>query len=60
MMRETKRGRHEKVECRHNTKTSTETAGIQRTVCGTCGHVSFNFLHDVFAEEQQQLDFDES
>lgn len=52
-----RRGRHEKIECGHDTKTATETAGIQRTVCDTCGHVSFNFLYDVFAVEQEQLDF---
>ena len=54
-MRETKRGRHKKVECRHNTKTATETAGIQRTVCDTCGHMSFDYLYDVFAEQKEQL-----
>ena len=54
-MRETKRGRNQKTTCRHDTKTATETAGIQRMVCDTCGHVSFNYLHDVFAEENEQL-----
>ena len=54
-MRETKRGRHQKTTCGHDIKTATETAGIQRTVCDTCGHVSFNYLYDVFAEEKEQL-----
>lgn len=54
-MRDSKRGRHEKVDCGHSTKTSTEIAGIERTVCATCGRVSFEFLYDVFAEEQAQL-----
>ncbi len=55
MMRETKRGRHHKTTCGHDTKTATETAGIQRTVCDSCGHVSFNYLYDVFAKEKEQL-----
>ncbi len=55
MMRGTRRGRHQKAVCGHNTTTATETAGIQRTVCDTCGHVSFDYLYDVFAEEKEQL-----
>ena len=51
-----KRGRHERIECRHRKKQKSELAGIQRTVCSKCGHVSVDYLFDVFAEEQQQLD----
>jgi hypothetical protein len=51
-----KRGRHERIECRHRKKRTVENAGIQRRVCDKCGHVSFNYLFDVFAEEQQQLE----
>lgn len=51
----TKKGRHEKVECRHRKKQSIETAGLRRTFCGRCGTVSVSFLYDVFAEEQEQL-----
>lgn len=51
-----KRGRHERIECRHRKKRIVENAGIQRRVCDRCGHVSFNYLFDVFAEEQQQLE----
>ncbi len=50
-----KRGRHERVECRHRKKMITETAGLRRTVCQRCGSVSVDFLYDVFAEEQKQL-----
>lgn len=54
-MRQDKRGRHEKVDCRHRRKKSIETAGLRRTVCQKCGAMTVDFLHDVFAEEQQQL-----
>ena len=50
-----KRGRHERVECRHRKKKSLETAGLRRTVCQRCGAVTVDFLYDVFAEEQEQL-----
>lgn len=50
-----KRGRHERVECRHRNKQSIETAGLRRTVCRRCGTVHVDFLYDVFAEEQSQL-----
>lgn len=50
-----KRGRHERVKCRHRKKTVTETAGLRRTVCQRCGAVAVLFLHDVFAEQQKQL-----
>ncbi len=56
-MRETKRSRHQKTACSHNTKTATETAGIRRTVCDSCGHMSFDYLYDVFAAENEQLSF---
>jgi len=29
---------------------------MQRIVCQQCGNVSVDYLFDVFAEEQQQLD----
>jgi hypothetical protein len=50
-----KRGRHERVECRHRQKMSIETAGLRRTVCQRCRSVTVDFLYDVFAEEQKQL-----
>lgn len=50
-----KRGRHERVDCRHRRKKHTETAGLRRTVCQRCGAVTVHFLYDVFAEEQKQL-----
>ena len=55
-MRRGNRGRHERIECRHRKKLATETAGLQWRVCQRCGRVSVDFLFDIFAEEQQQLD----
>lgn len=50
-----KRGRHERIECRHRKKAVTETAGLRRTVCQRCGTVTVQYLHDVFARQQEQL-----
>jgi hypothetical protein len=50
-----KRGRHERVECRHRRKQVMETAGLRRTVCPRCRTVTVDFLYDVFAEQQKQL-----
>ena len=50
-----RRGRHERVECRHRKKRISETAGLRRTVCPKCKTVTVDFLYDVFAEEQAQL-----
>jgi len=50
-----RRGRHERVECRHRKKRISETAGLRRTVCSKCKTVTVDFLYDVFAEEQAQL-----
>ena len=54
-MRAVRRGRHERIECRHRKKKSIETAGLRRTVCTKCGTITVDFLYDVFAEEQAQL-----
>ena len=54
-MARSRRGRHERLECRHRKKKSIETAGLRRTVCHRCGSVTVDFLYDVFAEEQKQL-----
>ncbi|MGD2100847.1 MAG: hypothetical protein PVG83_01300 [Acidimicrobiia bacterium] len=51
----TKRGRHERIECRHRKKKVSETAGLRRTVCPRCKTVTVTFVHDVFAEEKRQL-----
>ncbi|HWB88935.1 MAG TPA: hypothetical protein VG872_06945 [Acidimicrobiia bacterium] len=50
-----KRGRHERIECRHRRKEIIETAGLRRTVCPRCRTVTVDFLYDVFAEQQRQL-----
>jgi hypothetical protein len=50
-----KRGRHERIECRHRKKKVSETAGLRRTVCARCKTVTVSFVSDVFAEEQEQL-----
>jgi hypothetical protein len=55
-MKTNKRGRHERVDCKHRRKQTSRLAGMQRNVCQKCGNVSVNYLFDVFAEEQLQLD----
>ncbi len=50
-----KRGRHERIKCRHRKKKSSETAGLRRTVCQRCGSVTVDFVYDVFAAEREQL-----
>ena len=55
-MTSNRRGRHERIDCKHRKNQKTELAGMQRSVCVKCGHVSVDYLFDVFAEEQQQLD----
>ena len=55
-MKNGKRGRHERIDCKHRKKQTTQNYGLQRRVCEKCGHVSVEFLFDVFAEEQQRLD----
>lgn len=54
-MRQVKHGRHERSECRHRKKKIHETAGLRRTVCPKCRSVTVDFIHDVFAEAQEQL-----
>ncbi len=41
--------------CLHEQVTATHNYGLQRTVCGTCGHVSLGYLHDAF-EGQEEAD----
>lgn len=55
-MKSNKRGRHERIDCKHRKKQTSSLAGMQRKVCQKCGNVSFDYLFDVFAEEQLQLD----
>ena len=55
-MKNHKRGRHERIDCKHRKKQISKLAGMQRNVCRKCGNVSFDYLFDVFAEEQLQLD----
>ena len=33
--------------CSHKSTVSVRSAGMERTVCETCGHLSFVFLDDV-------------
>lgn len=40
--------------CTHDQVTETANYGLQRIVCGDCGHVSVGYLHDIF--EGRQLD----
>jgi hypothetical protein len=36
-----KRGMFARAECEHTSSVTVRNAGIERTVCETCGHVSF-------------------
>ena len=55
-MKNNRRGRHERIDCKHSKKQTSSLAGMRRVVCRSCGNVSVDFLFDVFAEEQSQLD----
>ena len=55
-MKNNKRGKHERIDCKHRKKQSLRLAGMQRNVCQKCGNISVDYLFDVFAEEQLQLD----
>ena len=55
-MKNAKRGRHERIDCKHRKNQTSKLAGMQRNVCQKCGNVSVDYLFDVFAEEQLQLD----
>ena len=37
-----KRGRGARAKCQHAATITVNNAGIERTVCETCGHVSIN------------------
>lgn len=37
-----KRGRSARAKCEHTATITVSNAGIERTVCETCGHVSIN------------------
>jgi hypothetical protein len=41
--------------CRHMNTVTTETAGLERDSCETCGHVSMRFLYDVFEDLTEQM-----
>lgn len=53
-----RKGRELVEECRHPERIATDTAGLQRSVCADCGHVSVGYLYDVFADQVEQLAFD--
>jgi hypothetical protein len=44
------RSREEPEPCQHEQVIVTANAGLQRTVCGSCGHVSLGYLHDTFQD----------
>lgn len=44
-----------KVPCQHEETKTVITAGLRRTVCQRCSHVSVDFVEDVFEEERAQL-----
>lgn len=54
----TTRGSKELTDsCRHTKTVITETAGLERDACETCGHVSMRFLYDVFEDLAEQMEF---
>jgi hypothetical protein len=62
-MRSKTRGSKELTDsCSHMKTVTTETAGLERDACETCGHVSMRFLYDVFEDlaEQTELSFGEA
>ncbi len=57
-MRSTTRGSKELTDsCLHRKTVTTETAGLERDACETCGHVSMRFLYDVFEDLAEQMEF---
>lgn len=43
-------------ECAHEHRVKNGFAGLGRSVCEKCGHVSVSYLYDMFEEERRQLD----
>ncbi len=57
-MSSTTRGSKELTDsCRHMRTIITETAGLERAACETCGHVSMKYLYDVFEQLSEQIEF---
>lgn len=46
--------RRARAGCEHSSVTRTENAGIGRTVCDDCGHVSVEFAKATFAADANQ------
>lgn len=46
------RSRDTVEQCTHDQVTETTNYGLQRTVCGNCGHVSVGYLHDIFESRE--------
>jgi hypothetical protein len=62
-MRSKTRGSKELTDsCRHMKTVTTQTAGLERDACETCGHVSMRFLYDVFEDlaEKTELSLDQA
>jgi hypothetical protein len=55
MWTSTFRHRETTEKCAHDRVSVTSFAGLRRTVCGTCGHVSVGHLHDSFEDLTVQL-----
>jgi hypothetical protein len=49
------RHRETTESCTHGQVSVTSFAGLQRTVCGACGHVSVGYLHDSLQDLAAQL-----
>lgn len=43
------------TECQHSQSVETSFAGLGRSVCESCGHVSVSYEYNLFEEERDQL-----
>lgn len=50
-----KNGRTQTAECDHDHRVEAAFAGLGRSVCESCGHVSLSYQYDLFEEEREQL-----
>lgn len=51
----TKKGRLARAECHHLSSVTVRNSGIERTVCETCGHVSFRSLEELSGSPDRRV-----
>ena len=47
-------GRSATDECQHTEIVTTDTAGLSRSACANCGHVSVSFLYAMWQEQAEE------